>query len=458
MLVIGLVAAVSFAVQLAGMKARDSQTTPAPDAWNWVFQGDLSVKQALAGLPGVDRKDAARRAIGSYSSALPAPDAYRRIAVTKQAILNESGIQEFNKLDSPGATKHLSGEKVRKLSEEVAMWRDIYAPGEITPAQAARFVSRVGRLDLGPLRSLAIAEVYKRSGQDAKAAAAARKAKQLARSSVAGIIGLIAVLVVGGILGLVLAIRFLAKYGALLRGAPRPRIQASVLVLSFLTYAIAALVLAIAAGLVLTLGGVEEEGGADDLVYLAAQALASLGGLALGLAVLRALTAYTGENLREMGLKLVPFKEAAKWGIGGYLASLPFLGGGLAVTLWLSRTVFKNVPTPDQPFAPILATGGPAAIVLVFVLAAVIAPVVEEVFFRGALYTALRGGMGVWPSVLLSAAIFAVGHPLPGGFLLILVLGSVLALVREKTGSLVPSIVCHAVYNTVLLSFVMIIY
>ena len=458
MLVIGLFAAVSFAMQLPDLTTRDSQAAPAPDAWNWVFQGDWHVKTGLSGWFGADRKASARSAIASYVVALPSPGAYRRIAITKQAMLNESGMEEFNKLDSPEAVQYLSDETAGQLSEEAAMWREICSPQGITSAQAERFVPRVEQLNLGPLKYSAISQVYAQAGQHAEAAVAARTAKDLARSSILAVLGFFALLVVGGIVGLGLAISFFIKYGGYFGTAPRPRIQASVLVLSFLAYMIATFVLAVIAALVLVLGHVVEGGVAGGQAFLAAQAFASLGALALGLAVLRTLTAYTREDLREMGLKLVPFNVAIKWGVGGYLAALPFLGVGLAVTLWLSRTVFKNVPTPDQPFAPILAMGGPAAIVLVFVLAAVIAPVVEEVFFRGALYTALRGGMGVWPSVLFSAAVFAVGHPLPGGFLQILILGSVFALIREKTGSVVPSMVCHAIYNTVLLSFVIIGY
>ena len=83
-------------------------------------------------------------------------------------------------------------------------------------------------------------------------------------------------------------------------------------------------------------------------------------------------------------------------------------------------------------------------------LIAVFGPVIEEVFFRGFLYTALRKRMNILYSILISSCFFSLLHTNPLGFVPILALGMLLAYVREKTGSLVPSIGIHIMHNTAL--------
>ncbi len=86
---------------------------------------------------------------------------------------------------------------------------------------------------------------------------------------------------------------------------------------------------------------------------------------------------------------------------------------------------------------------------------AVVAPVVEEIVFRGFIYGGLRARMGVVLSVLLSAAIFGLAHSLSvGGSILLLfpslfVAGVALALVYERSRSLVPGMVLHGCFNLI---------
>jgi membrane protease YdiL (CAAX protease family) len=83
------------------------------------------------------------------------------------------------------------------------------------------------------------------------------------------------------------------------------------------------------------------------------------------------------------------------------------------------------------------------------VVAIVLAPVVEETFFRGILYTALKQTgfprLALWGSALLFAAI----HCNVVSFVPLLLLAVVLTLLYEHTGNLLASIVAHALFNTV---------
>jgi uncharacterized protein len=76
------------------------------------------------------------------------------------------------------------------------------------------------------------------------------------------------------------------------------------------------------------------------------------------------------------------------------------------------------------------------------------APIVEELTFRGLLYATLRTRLAVWPSALLSAALFALPHGYAAaGSLSVLVSGVLWAWAYERTRSLLPGLLAHAVNN-----------
>lgn len=259
---------------------------------------------------------------------------------------------------------------------------------------------------------------------------------------------IIGVMLVAGAVGLAIAVSFLAKYSDSLRTAPPPGVSSKILIRAFLVYLVANLVLGGVAVASVSLSGLDDAGEVGNLVYLVLQSLAILTAFALGLGSLAIQTGYSKECLRRIGLRLVSFKTALKWGVGGYLAALPFFGVAVLAAQYLDKTVFRAIKIPEHPLVSYLTGDGGASFVLVFVLGAIIAPLVEETFFRGFLYSMLRDGLGVWAAAVFSAVIFAVGHPLPTFFLPIFVLGVVFALMREKTGSVIPSMVAHCIHNT----------
>ena len=264
-------------------------------------------------------------------------------------------------------------------------------------------------------------------------------------------------LFIAGAVGLGLAIAFLSSQGRF-RSARRPRIQPQVLLMSFLVFPVSNLVLGGSIGLAILLLGFSLDTNIGAAVHMAGQILAMLGAFALGWSSLQWLTSYTLEDVREIGWRVGALGRAAAWGVGGYCAAIPFMVAGLVISQRLSHVFFRHVPTPEHPIVPVLLKGD-AAFAAAMVLAVVVAPIVEETFFRGMLYNALRGVMGVWVASLVSGAIFAIIHPtMPAGFLPIFALGVVLAILRERTGSLVPSMVCHGINNAVALTLVRLIY
>ena len=81
--------------------------------------------------------------------------------------------------------------------------------------------------------------------------------------------------------------------------------------------------------------------------------------------------------------------------------------------------------------------------------AGLLAPVAEELFFRGFFYTALRQRLGVAAAVTISSLVFAVGHiDALGVVAASFIMGIALALAYEYTRSLWAAIAIHAFNNS----------
>ncbi len=83
-----------------------------------------------------------------------------------------------------------------------------------------------------------------------------------------------------------------------------------------------------------------------------------------------------------------------------------------------------------------------------FITGAVVAPIVEEIFFRGFLFQGFRQKYGWMPAVFLSSAIFGAAHLDPVSLIPTFVLGCVLAYVYHRSNSVWPGILFHAAINS----------
>ena len=99
-----------------------------------------------------------------------------------------------------------------------------------------------------------------------------------------------------------------------------------------------------------------------------------------------------------------------------------------------------------------------AAILLFYFTLGVLAPFCEESLFRGFLYNYLRSRHGILFSNLLSSALFSLLHFDPGAALPLFCLGSIFAYTREKTGSIVPSIIAHGIWNSATFTLVLLLF
>jgi membrane protease YdiL (CAAX protease family) len=92
------------------------------------------------------------------------------------------------------------------------------------------------------------------------------------------------------------------------------------------------------------------------------------------------------------------------------------------------------------------------ALIAVCILVTVVAPLAEELLFRGYMFGALSNWRGVWPAAIITGVIFGGIHATgtdPEFLVPLMLLGFLLCLLRWRTGSLLPCIALHAVNNSI---------
>ncbi|MFZ4575696.1 MAG: CPBP family intramembrane glutamic endopeptidase [Phycisphaerales bacterium] len=163
------------------------------------------------------------------------------------------------------------------------------------------------------------------------------------------------------------------------------------------------------------------------------------------------------------GVTVAQWKEATGWhrgrgtakeigcGLVGYGALLPCLFIVLLMLLFYvsyEKSHNPDAAPPSNPVADLVMGASPFQLLLAFALMTIWAPVVEETFFRGILYRHLRGRMGIVASTAISALWFGLMHGYSGILLLpVITIGAGFALIREWRGSLIPTVLAHALHN-----------
>ncbi|MGA2237126.1 MAG: type II CAAX endopeptidase family protein [Terriglobales bacterium] len=123
---------------------------------------------------------------------------------------------------------------------------------------------------------------------------------------------------------------------------------------------------------------------------------------------------------------------------------------GIALSLAL-QGLAHLLPMPKElPIDSFFRT--PAEAWALGILSVTLAPLVEELFFRGFLYPVLARSLGLPVAVFLTALGFALLHGAQLGFawgpvLVILLVGIVLTMVRAKQNSVAASVLIHMAYN-----------
>ncbi|MBV8604440.1 MAG: CAAX prenyl protease-related protein [Pelomonas sp.] len=153
------------------------------------------------------------------------------------------------------------------------------------------------------------------------------------------------------------------------------------------------------------------------------------------------------------------YGELARQNLPPWREALLAAGVGLAVfALWITLTApWMQLGTPTASFVPVRADGrlDPALVAVRWVGAAVVVPLMEELFWRGFLmrwvdsprFETVDPQRATWRAVLVSTFIFVLAHTL---WLAAAIAGLAYAWLYRRHGRLWSAVIAHAVTNGVL--------
>lgn len=181
----------------------------------------------------------------------------------------------------------------------------------------------------------------------------------------------------------------------------------------------------------------------------------SAGGIVAGLmtTLLVAFVPVVFLNLRGLhpaelfGLRQMPLRKAAVAGFAGLAVIFPIV----LVVSNLVLPLFLDPANPDaRPQAPVEAFQNAHSLFetgLIAFGAVVIAPISEEILFRGFLYGVTKRFTDRWFSALFTSLVFACTHVHIAATLPLFMLAMGFAIAYELTGSLLVPVVMHALFN-----------
>ena len=147
------------------------------------------------------------------------------------------------------------------------------------------------------------------------------------------------------------------------------------------------------------------------------------------------------------GMDQLPLQKSILWGLSLLVCALPLI----FAASYLASYFLHSDPTTDsqeiiQVFEHSKSIGERLPIIL---LAVVIAPVAEELAFRGYLYGVMRRYFGALPALVFTGVLFAIIHLNVPTLFPLFVLSCLFTVSYEVTGSLLVPMTMHALFNTV---------
>jgi membrane protease YdiL (CAAX protease family) len=129
-----------------------------------------------------------------------------------------------------------------------------------------------------------------------------------------------------------------------------------------------------------------------------------------------------------------------------FLISLPLIV--LVGLAWIGLLKLCGLPAdPQDAVSFFKKSHSPGLVALMIALAALVAPLTEELIFRAGLFRYARTRLPRWAGLLLPACLFAALHNHLPSFAPLVALGVVFSLAYERTGLIGTSIVAHSLFN-----------
>jgi membrane protease YdiL (CAAX protease family) len=162
--------------------------------------------------------------------------------------------------------------------------------------------------------------------------------------------------------------------------------------------------------------------------------------------MLAMLALFFVSSLIALAVAVAPMGRRALPALGFRPARFWMIVLGTAGALLVS-VVVSQLGEPEGVKQALDVARTPRLFVASLVVMALLAPLAEEVVFRGLLYGWVAGRWGTTIAWFVSSILFAAAHVEPAHVLLVLPLGLWFGWLRQRTDSLWPSLVAHIVNN-----------
>ena len=149
------------------------------------------------------------------------------------------------------------------------------------------------------------------------------------------------------------------------------------------------------------------------------------------------------ELLEKIGLKKPPTLEMAAWAL--FMWGLFFVASTAVVIAFQALLPGVDMSeSQDVGFSNVVGFGDKIA---AFIALVVLAPVLEEIIFRGFLYGRLRENYGVIVSSLVTSLAFGLAHMQVNVGIVVFVLSLFMCYLIERFNSIWPTILLHVLKN-----------
>lgn len=146
-----------------------------------------------------------------------------------------------------------------------------------------------------------------------------------------------------------------------------------------------------------------------------------------------------GQRWVSLGFRGFVWYKALLYGLGWPFVLLAVLIPVVFISQSLGMT-----PPGETTKSSVINSGG---MLPAIILASVIAPIVEEILFRGILFSSISRKYGATVGVILSSLVFALAHINPLQMITAIILGPYLCLIFMRTKSIYPGMILHSVHN-----------
>jgi len=209
----------------------------------------------------------------------------------------------------------------------------------------------------------------------------------------------------------------------------------------------------------------------EDLALIAGAALPSLAIVALLVRVVRSLlpALFTSRTITALAFQLIwyalmlgalhaivawrygqPFWSSLGWTFQFRGSWICAISGPVLAILISALGVALRAPDLPNPITQMITGRGSLAMVMAF--GVILAPLFEELFFRGFLFPVLARSLGAWPGIVLTAVPFALLHGSQNQWAwqqitLVGVAGVAFGYARYRTSSTAGAFLVHSTYN-----------